>query len=72
MRRDPPVVLIGEDVAETAHPFRMLSGLVQEFGPKRVIDAPMSETSYAGIGVGAAMSGLRPVVDLVFNDFSSR
>jgi pyruvate/2-oxoglutarate/acetoin dehydrogenase E1 component len=68
MRRDPRVVLIGEDVAETAHPFRMLSGLVQEFGPKRVIDVPISETGYPGIGVGAAMSGLRPVVDLVFND----
>src|SRR5262245_10327561 len=69
MRRDSRVLLIGEDVAETGHPFRMLSGLVQEFGTKRVIDTPISETGYASIGIGAAMSGMRPVVDLVFNDF---
>ena len=69
MRRDPRVLLIGEDVAETGHPFRMLSGLVQEFGTQRVIDTPISETGYAGIGVGAAMTGMLPVVDLVFNDF---
>jgi acetoin:2,6-dichlorophenolindophenol oxidoreductase subunit beta len=72
MRRDPHVLLIGEDAAEASHPFRVLSGLVQEFGAKRVIDTPACETGYAGIGLGAAMTGMRPVVDLVFNDFSSR
>src|SRR5262245_65632716 len=68
MRRDSRVLLIGEDVAEAGHPFRMLSGLVQEFGTKRVIDTPISETGYASIGIGAAMSGMRPVVDMVFHD----
>lgn len=69
MRRDPTVFLIGEDVAEAGHPFKTLIGLVQEFGTKRVIDTPISEPGYAGIGVGAAMTGMRPVVDVMFGDF---
>src|SRR5512143_3974273 len=69
MRRDPRVFLIGEDVAEAGHPFKTLLGLVQEFGTKRVIDTPISEPGYAGIGVGAAMTGMRPVVDIMFGDF---
>jgi pyruvate dehydrogenase E1 component beta subunit len=69
MRRDPRVFLIGEDVAEAGHPFKVLTGLVQEFGTKRVIDTPISEPGYAGIGVGAAMTGMRPVVDVMFGDF---
>ncbi|HZS32055.1 MAG TPA: alpha-ketoacid dehydrogenase subunit beta [Methylomirabilota bacterium] len=69
MRRDPRVFVIGEDVAEAGHPFKVLTGLVQEFGTKRVIDTPISEPGYAGIGVGAAMTGMRPVVDVMFGDF---
>jgi pyruvate/2-oxoglutarate/acetoin dehydrogenase E1 component len=69
MRRDPTVFIIGEDVAEAGTPFKVLSGLVKEFGPKRVIDSPISEAGIAGIGVGAAMTGMRPVVDIMFGDF---
>src|SRR6266851_1028568 len=69
MRRDPRVFLIGEDVAEAGHPFKVLTGLVEEFGKDRVIDTPISEPGYAGIGVGAAMTGMRPVVDVMFGDF---
>src|SRR2546430_10250121 len=69
MRRDPRVFLIGEDVAEAGHPFKTLTGLVQEFGTDRVIDTPISEPGYAGIGVGAAMTGMRPVVYVMFGDF---
>ena len=69
MRRDPTVFIIGEDVAEAGTPFKVLSGLVQEFGKKRVIDSPISEAGISGVGVGAAMTGMRPVVDIMFGDF---
>jgi pyruvate dehydrogenase E1 component beta subunit len=69
MRRDPTVFIIGEDVAEAGTPFKVLSGLVKEFGPGRVIDSPISEAGITGIGVGAAMTGMRPVVDIMFGDF---
>lgn len=69
MRRDERVFLIGEDVAEAGTPFKVLSGLVEEFGPERVIDSPISEAGISGIGVGAAMTGMRPVVDIMFGDF---
>ncbi len=69
MRRDPKVILLGEDVAEAGTPFKILSGLVEEFGPDRVIDTPISEPGFTGIAVGAAMTGLRPIVDLMFGDF---
>src|SRR5215813_5450585 len=69
MRRDPRVFIIGEDVAEGGTPFKVLSGLAKEFGTKRVIDSPISEAGIAGIGVGAAMTGMRPVVDIMFGDF---
>ena len=58
MRRDPRVFLIGEDVAEAGRPFKTLVGLVQEFRTDRIIDTPISEPGYAGIGVGAAMTGM--------------
>ena len=57
MRRDPTVFGIGEDVAEAGHPFKVLLGLAQEFGTKRIIDTPISEPGYAGIGVGGRSSG---------------
>ena len=69
MRRDPTVILMGEDVAEAGTPFKVLSGLVDEFGPERIIDTPISEPGFTGIAVGAAMTGLRPVVDIMFGDF---
>jgi len=69
MRRDPTVFVIGEDVAEAGTPFKVLSGLVREFGTERVIDSPISEAAIAGIGVGAAMTGMRPIVDIMFGDF---
>ncbi len=71
MRRDPTVFIMGEDVAEAGTPFKVLSGLVAEFGTDRVLDTPISEAGFAGLGVGAAMTGLRPVVDIMFGDFST-
>jgi pyruvate dehydrogenase E1 component beta subunit len=69
LRRDPNVFIIGEDVAEAGTPFKVLKGLVVEFGTERVIDSPISEAGITGIGVGAAMTGMRPVVDIMFGDF---
>jgi pyruvate/2-oxoglutarate/acetoin dehydrogenase E1 component len=69
MRRDSRVCVLGEDVAEAGTPFKVLSGLVEEFGKERVVDTPISEPGFTGIGVGAAMTGLRPVVDIMFGDF---
>jgi pyruvate/2-oxoglutarate/acetoin dehydrogenase E1 component len=69
LRRDPRVFVIGEDVAEAGTPFKVLSGLVEEFGPDRIIDSPISEAGISGIGLGAAMTGMRPVVDIMFGDF---
>jgi pyruvate/2-oxoglutarate/acetoin dehydrogenase E1 component len=69
LRRDPAVFVVGEDVAEAGTPFKVLSGLVEEFGTERVLDSPISEAGITGLGVGAAMTGLRPVVDIMFGDF---
>src|SRR5438034_10659818 len=69
MRRDPRVFLIGEDVAEAGHAFKTLVGLVQEFGTERVIDTRISEPGYPGIGVGAAMTGMRPIGGAMCSDF---
>jgi pyruvate dehydrogenase E1 component beta subunit len=69
MRRDPRVFLLGEDVAEAGTPFKVLKGLVEEFGKDRIIDTPISEPGFTGIAVGAAMTGSRPIVDLMFGDF---
>jgi acetoin:2,6-dichlorophenolindophenol oxidoreductase subunit beta len=69
MRRDPSVFIIGEDVAEAGTPFKVLAGLVKEFGKERVLDSPISEAGITGITVGAAMTGMRPVVDIMFGDF---
>ena len=69
MRRDPKVVLMGEDVAEAGTTFKVLVGLVDEFGKERIIDTPISEAGFTGLGVGAAMAGMRPIVDIMFGDF---
>jgi pyruvate dehydrogenase E1 component beta subunit len=69
MRRDSRVFILGEDVAEAGTPFKVLSGLVEEFGTKRVVDTPISEAGFTGLAIGAAMTGLRPIVDIMFGDF---
>jgi pyruvate/2-oxoglutarate/acetoin dehydrogenase E1 component len=69
MRRDPTVFILGEDVAEAGTPFKVLSGLLEEFGKNRVLDTPISEAGFTGLAVGAAMTGMRPVVDIMFGDF---
>ncbi len=69
MRRDDTIFLLGEDVAEAGTPFKILSRLVEEFGTDRIIDTPIAEPGFAGIAVGAAMTGSRPIVDLMFGDF---
>jgi pyruvate/2-oxoglutarate/acetoin dehydrogenase E1 component len=69
LRRDETVFVIGEDVAEAGTPFKVLSGLVEEFGTERVIDSPISEPGITGLALGAAMTGMRPVVDIMFGDF---
>ena len=69
LRRDETVFVVGEDVAEAGTAFKVLTGLVEEFGPRRVLDSPISEAGITGIGLGAAMTGMRPVVDIMFGDF---
>jgi pyruvate/2-oxoglutarate/acetoin dehydrogenase E1 component len=69
MRRDATVCIMGEDVAEAGTPFKVLSGLLEEFGRDRVVDTPISEAGFTGLAVGAAMTGMRPIVDIMFGDF---
>ncbi|MCO5144756.1 MAG: alpha-ketoacid dehydrogenase subunit beta [Aquamicrobium sp.] len=69
MAADPSVILIGEDVAAAGGSFKATRGLLEEFGPERVLDAPIAEAAITGIAVGAALSGLRPVAEIMFMDF---
>jgi len=69
MRRDDSVVVLGEDVAGFGGVYKVTDGLLDEFGPARVRDTPISEAAIAGVGVGAAMTGMRPVVEIMFGDF---
>jgi acetoin:2,6-dichlorophenolindophenol oxidoreductase subunit beta len=69
MRRDPTVVLIGEDVGAAGGVFKLTEGLFDEFGPTRVRDTPISEQAIVGAAMGAAMTGLRPIAELMFSDF---
>jgi pyruvate/2-oxoglutarate/acetoin dehydrogenase E1 component len=69
MTADPSVVLLGEDVGRPGGPFGVTRGLFDKFGPERVRDTPISEAALAGAAVGAAMSGLRPIVEIMFMDF---
>ena len=69
MRRDPNVVFLGEDVAAAGGVFKTTVGLLDEFGPKRVRDTPISEQAILGAAMGAAMTGLRPVAEIMFSDF---
>jgi len=70
MRRDELVFLMGEEVAEYQGAYKVSQGLLQEFGPRRVIDTPISEHGFCGIGVGAAMAGLRPIVEFMTWNFA--
>ena len=70
MQRDDAVFLVGEDVAVSGGIFKCSEGLLEEFGPERVRDAPISEAGYVGMCVGAAITGMRPVAELMFGDFA--
>ncbi|HND73305.1 MAG TPA: alpha-ketoacid dehydrogenase subunit beta, partial [Saprospiraceae bacterium] len=65
MRLDPTVFLMGEEVAAYNGAYKVSKGLLDEFGPERVIDTPIAELGFAGIGVGAAMNGLKPIVEFM-------
>ncbi len=69
MERDERVILLGEDIALYGGAFRVTRDLVKRFGPERVINTPISENSFVGVAVGAAMTGMRPVVEIMFMDF---
>ena len=70
MRRDPDVLIMGEEVAEYQGAYKVTQGLLQEFGARRVIDTPITEHGFAGIGVGAAMAGLKPIVEFMTFNFA--
>ncbi len=70
MRRDESVFLMGEEVAEYNGAYKVSKGMLDEFGPKRVIDTPIAELGFAGIGVGAAMNGLRPIIEFMTWNFA--
>jgi len=70
LARDPSVFLMGEEVAEYQGAYKVTRGLLEEFGPKRVIDTPITELGFAGLGVGAAMAGLRPIIEFMTFNFS--
>ncbi len=69
MERDPGVVVLGEDVGKYGGIFGATGGLLDRFGPQRVLDTPISETAFIGLGIGAAVEGMRPIVELMFADF---
>lgn len=71
MLRDEKVIVMGEDMAVMGNVFAITKGFLEEFGPNRVIDTPISEEGFVGMAVGAAMRGLRPVVELMYNDFAT-
>src|SRR6266705_2112361 len=70
LARDPEVFLMGEEVAEYQGAYKVTRGLLEAFGPKRIIDTPITELGFAGLGVGAAMAGLRPIVEFMTFNFS--
>jgi pyruvate dehydrogenase E1 component beta subunit len=70
MRRDPTVFLMGEGIAERGGSYKVTVDLLKEFGSKRVMDTPIAEASFTGVGVGAAFTGMRPVVEILFSDFT--
>ncbi|HEX6246618.1 MAG TPA: alpha-ketoacid dehydrogenase subunit beta [Nocardioidaceae bacterium] len=69
MERDPSVFYMGEDVGAYGGIFSSTTGLLDKFGPDRIIDTPISETAFVGLGIGAAVEGMRPIVEIMFTDF---
>src|SRR5512142_3043582 len=70
LRTDPNVILIGEDIGRYGGTYAVTKGLLDEFGPERVRDAPLSELTFVGAGVGAAIAGMRPIVEVMTANFS--
>ncbi|MEE8214919.1 MAG: biotin/lipoyl-containing protein, partial [Alphaproteobacteria bacterium] len=70
MRRDPDVFLMGEEVAEYQGAYKVSQGLLDEFGPMRVVDTPITEQGFTGLGIGAAFGGLKPIVEFITFNFS--
>jgi pyruvate dehydrogenase E1 component beta subunit len=70
MERDDRVFLMGEEVAEYNGAYKVSRGLLDEFGPKRIVDTPITELGFAGVGVGAAMAGLRPIIEFMTWNFA--
>ena len=71
LTRDPNVVVLGEEVAQFNGAYKVTEGLLAKFGPKRIVDTPISEAGFIGMGVGASMLGIRPVIELMFWSFYS-
>ena len=71
MQRDPTVILMGEDVGLAGGVFKVTDGLLKAFGPERVFDTPIAEAGIVGLAVGAAMTGLRPIAEIMFCDFTT-
>ena len=69
MKRDESVFMIGEDIGTYGGAFKLTKGFLDEFGPKRVIDAPISEAAIIGAAIGASLNGMRPVAEMQFMDF---
>src|ERR1044072_5219489 len=70
MRRDKDIFIMGEEVAEYQGAYKITQNLLQEFGPQRVVDTPITEHGFAGIGVGAAFAGLRPIIEFMTWNFA--
>src|SRR6266571_4690388 len=70
MERDDRVFLMGEEVGHYQGAYKVSEGMLEKFGPKRVIDTPIAETGFVGVGIGAAMVGLRPIIELMTFNFS--
>ena len=70
MRRDPKVILMGEDVGKYGGTYAVSKGLLDEFGPERIRDTPLAESGFTGLGIGAALGGMRPIVEIMTVNFS--
>ena len=70
LEADPDVIVIGEDIGRVGGLFRATEGLYERYGPERIRDTPLTESGFVGCGIGAALTGLRPVVELQFSDFA--
>ena len=69
MKRDPTVLILGEDVRVWGAPLGEFAGLFDKYGPERVLDTPIAETGFMGAAIGAAQAGMRPIVNIMFNEF---